>query len=382
MLEQQKKLDAMAYERFKPSQIAPSPQLAEFYSNALTEPGVGEVGPHPRAASESHEPLLHLGDLFFKDQTHDMLAVINAACDLEYAPGTKRKFPKDLAILLLHGQLQRYEEIDTSGALRTELFKHDSRAYRILWDHRRVTSKQYGEVADWLRTEGYSRKARLALPYALQLQQAFAMQMMRIGTPIRPPQFRHFGVEVYCEGDDGNYITVGQHIGDGALIIRRRMEGHDADEDLFVLTVDCILRILGSLDTVIETCNRRKARLASEASSEQDSDEAKKITAGKMTGIDGELVKLEQLKHLSQEWLPMVQVPRPLPRAGKNIEVNPKLLWVYLDRTFAGKYSEGPPIVLNIISEKPSDGTTTVAPLAPAATPPHASPASQEMSND
>jgi len=61
VLAQQKKLDSMAFDRFTPSQVAPSPQLAEIYRYALAEPGVEEVGPHPRAADGSLEPFLPAG---------------------------------------------------------------------------------------------------------------------------------------------------------------------------------------------------------------------------------------------------------------------------------------------------------------------------------
>src|SRR5579884_143734 len=348
VLEQQKKLDAMAFEQFTPSQSGPSPQLAEIYRFALTEPGVGEVGPHPRASGDNAEPLLCLGDLFFKEQSHEVLMVINAACDLAYSPGTKRAFPRERSILLLHGMLQRYEEIDTSDSIRTDLFNHEGKAYRILWDHRRVISKPYGEIKEWLSHERYSRKSRLSLPYALQVQQAFTLGIMRIGMPIKPPHFRHADVEVYCANEDDNYMLVGETIHDGVLIIRRKMEHQDKDEDLFLLTLDCIGKIVGSLDTVIKNCERQKAKLNEGKSSEEGSGpEAKKDdhSAGKIMGLDGKLAKLEQLKSLSQKWVPAVLSPNPLPPAGKKKEINPALLWVYRNGSFDGKY-KGPPIVL------------------------------------
>ena len=356
VLAQQKKLDAMAFEQFTPSQGAPSPELAEIYFYALTEPCVEELGPHPRASESSLEPLLRLGDLFVKDQTHDVLMVINAACDLAYAPGTKRAFPESRSILLMHGHLHRYEEIDRSDAFRTELFKYDGKVFRILWDHRRVTSKDYGQVRDWLGQEGYVREARLALPYALQVQQVFGMHLMRIGVPTKPPMFRHADVEIYCEGDDGNYIQVDEPIRNGALIIRRPTE--DQDEDLFVLMLDCIGKIVSRLAVVVQRCESQKARLADEISSVVGSDaKAKKnaqVARGRLTGVEGKLAKLEQLKSLSQVWVRIARTLSPLPGFKEKKEVDPKLLWVYRDRAFAEKYSEGPPIVLNIRSEQAS----------------------------
>ena len=86
--EQQKRLDTMSYKEFIPVEEHPSPELAEIYQYALTEPAVEELGPHPRADSKSKEPYLQLGDVFFKDSGGDeALMVANAACDLAYSPG-------------------------------------------------------------------------------------------------------------------------------------------------------------------------------------------------------------------------------------------------------------------------------------------------------
>ena len=359
MLAQQKKLDAMAFTEFTPGQVSPSPQLAEIYLYALTEPGVEEVGPHPRAAKDSAEPLLQLGDLFFKDGGHEVLLAINAACDLAYAPGTEREFPKDQAILLLHGQLQRFDDADTSGLARTELLKHDGRAYRILWDRRQVTARQYSEVAGWLREQGYSRKARLALPYALEVQQAFAVNLMRIGMPARPPMFSHADVEVYYADSDGNYVLAGDAIKEGALLISRKIEGADGYEDLFVLTLDCISRVVGRLDSVIDSYEKQKAQFGPEQTEGKPSgDEGQKpeVMAGKLKGVEGKLEKLGQLKQMSTKWTRIVRTPSALPASGERRELDAKLVWVYLDKVLEGKYREGPPIVLNLRSQNRSPG--------------------------
>ncbi len=361
VLQQQKILDAMSFENFTPSQGPPSPQLAEIYRFALTEPGVEEVGAHPRSPEGSPEPLLQTGDMFFKERSLEVLMVINAPCDLAYAPGQKRGFPKERPVLLIRGTLQRHEELDTSGLVRTELFKHDGKPHRILWDHRHVMSKEYGTVWEWLKQGGYTRKARLALPYALEVQQAFAMHVMRPGMPIRPPTYRHADVEVYCEGEDGNCELLGESITAGAWIMRRRKADKDEDEDLFVLTVDCIGKIVADLDVVKGRCERTHERHLKEALAAQqaetnaaDAGEKKKLKAqikaaeGKAKGVEGKLEKVRQLRQMSQEWVPLAKVPSPLPTPSGVTEVNPKLFLVYRDRKFKGAYTENPPIVLNL----------------------------------
>jgi hypothetical protein len=352
VLQQQKKLDTMSFETFTPSQGSPSPQLAEIFRFALTEPGVEEVGAHPRAPAGSDEPFLQTGDMFFRDRSSDVLMVINAPCDLNYAPGQKRGFPKDRPVLFIRGTLQRHEELDTSGLVRTELFKHDGKPHRILWDHRRVMSKEYGTVWGWLKEEKYFRKARLTLPYALEVQQTFAMHVMRPGLPTRPPTYRHADVEVYYEGNDGNCSQLGQSITAGALVMRRRKADKDEDEDLFVLTVDCIGKIVSGLDTVAaglqEQVDLLRSQLPTGTSTDNEVKRREKELNGKIQGLSGKLDKVGQLKHASKQWVPTARTPYPLPAPGEKVEVDRQLLWVYHARTFQGTYRDGPPIVLNL----------------------------------
>lgn len=360
LLKQQKKLDAMSFEEFMACQAAPSLQLAEMYWYALTEPGIEEIGPHPRAGTD---PILCLGDLLFKDQAHEVVAVINAACDLSYSPGTKtRPFPGDRSIVLLHGTLQRYEDIDSSTSTRTELFKHDGRVHRILWDHRRITSMAYSEVTAWLKAEGYSRKTRLALPYALQIQQSFALGMLRVGTPIRPPVFRQASVEMYFSDEAGNCQLAAAGIENGAVIIRHKIGDAASGEDLFILTLDCIAALVGLLDKVIESHELQKAALVADKTS---------IGTGKTTGLIGKLAKLADLKRLSQDWVSLIKSPQRLPSPTNKIDVNTRLR-VYYDRSFDGKYNEGGlPVVLNI-KPKAADvpDTPETAQPSPAEIPP------------
>jgi hypothetical protein len=168
---------------------------------------------------------------------------------------------------------------------------------------------------------------------------------------------------MYGEDGDGNCTLVGEPIRDGALIIRRMVDSQDQDH--FVLMLDCILKIAERLDLVIEGCEDRKARLTAEiptdTGDDAESKRAAQVARGRVAGLEGKLAKLEQLKSLSQLWARIVRTLSPLPRTPERPkELDPKLLWVYHERTFAGKWIDSPPIVLNIRSTKASLEETPV----------------------
>lgn len=365
VLEQQEKLDAMSFEQFTPSPSPPSQQLAEIYRYALTEPGVKEVGPHPKAPVGSTEPLLQTGDIFFKGGSTDLWIVINAPSDLAYSPGSSRPFPKERPILLVHGTLQRHEVLDTSGLVRTELFEHDRKPHRILWDHKRVMSLEYGKIWDWMKEQGYERKARLAFPYALEVQQSFAMNVMRPSLPIQPPTYRHADIEVYCEGTDGNCSLLDEPIAAGAWIMRRRKPEKDEDEDLFVLSPDCIGKVVERLHTVVTRIEDQAQRMREQIPKEvgEDKELRKKVRelTGKIEGLEGKLRKLDELQRTSQEWVQTACAPNPLPAVTKKADVHKELLWVYHERVFEGTFREGPPIVLNLRPEKQRETAESAA---------------------
>lgn len=339
---QQKQLDKWTIDTFTPSEHGPSLSLAEIYRCAITEPGVDVVGPHPRAEASDPNPLLRLGDLFFKEQSSDVLIVINAACDLAYAPGTQREFPGDLAILLVQGRLQPFEEQIAAGATRTELFEFHGKAYRIVWDETKLIAKKYSEVSQWLTDGKYARKARLALPYALQIQQAFATNLMRIGMPTTPPYFQPAGVEVYCGDQTGKPVLL-ESIPMGAVVY---MHGGKSE---FFLTVDCMKKVVSKLPAAIGHCQGHQAGLTAESAALDPSQtEPKKVITGRISGLKSKLEKLEKLKSLSQVWVPLVRKLHALPIPQGNGELSKKLLRVYRDVRFDVEFPEAVPIALNL----------------------------------
>ncbi len=361
VLAEQKRLNELYFDKFYPSQNAPSPRLAEIYRYALTEPGIEELGPHPRAVQPSEEPYLHLGDIFINDTKREVLMVINAECDLAFAPEANRDFPHELSILLLPGILQSLYENPKPNLVCTELFNHNSKAYRIAWYHKRAISKKYKDVWSWLSSEGYSRISRLCLPHALEVQHIFAANLTRIGMPIKPPFYRNADVELYGADEYGMCrMLFDEPIQGGASIVNRKI-GEDKYEELFSLSTNCRYNLTKALDKAIELLEKQSELLASEEVRDNgkaivDIEKEKKIRKR----INGKIKKIKQMKDPNEVLLQMHLTHHPVPpKPTTHTEPDPKLLWVYRNGNFQGKYNPETPIALNIkFTENPSNSKT------------------------
>lgn len=351
VLREQKRLDSISVDQFTPSQMPPSADLADLYRRAITDPGVEEAGPHRRSAPGGSDFHLQLGDMFFKEGGTEVLIVLSPACDLAYAPQEARGFPSERFVLFEYGRMQPIEEPPAGASMRTELFAIDGQVCRILWDHRRAVWKEYGQAQEWLAGQGYKRRSRLAVPYALELQKSFANHLTRIGMPVKPPLFGTADIQVCCKGEDEGWEVIETVPGGVQLVRRKRLDGED-DEELFVLTVDCIGRIIASLQRVAARLTAKQAELTSQLDSltaaDPDTVRIRKTMTGKLTGLGGALEKVQQLTRTDKHWLEMAQKPHPLPRTGGKEEIDARLLWVYRDCTFEGNYNAGPPFVLHI----------------------------------
>jgi hypothetical protein len=202
-----RRLDSMVFQDALPAQRPPSVMLAEIFKAALFELDVGPLRPHPRAgdiaatANLPKEPYLSLGDVFIKDATEprEVLMIINAQCDLSFAPGADRRVASDRSVVFIPGELQPLSRPFAKAentAPATELFEYGKRSYRILWRPKQVLTRPYGDVAAWLDSEGYKPVARLRLPYALEVQRAFTADLSRVGMPVAPPIFERVRVQV------------------------------------------------------------------------------------------------------------------------------------------------------------------------------------------
>lgn len=230
--ELQKAIDRMTFEDLPPSQTSPSPLLGEIYKHSLFDVRDSELA-HPRAPAEAtateEQPHLHLGDLFLKDPDSDVLMVLNAQCDLAFTPDSyHRPFKPAKTVLLIPGRLQEFtapiNEFDANRP-RTELFEHEEKLYRIIWDTKRVTAQTFGEFVQWLRVNRYApARYRLRLPFALQVQQLFASDLTRVGMPVAPPLSRPVTVQLWGLSGDGKSELLVESSDSAFLFLTRRGE--------------------------------------------------------------------------------------------------------------------------------------------------------------
>jgi hypothetical protein len=310
--QQREQLDQLTFKPL-PSQTVPSPQLAEMYRYALFDVDVGPVTSHPRAQSaaaggsepasaqgaegapqpaDPGDPMLSLGDVFVvvrpgnaeagtngasgdgerraheqptkvTDRAQDsglpeLVMVINAQCDLTFAPEGSRQIEQARSILLLPGTLHAVREpipdryID---APRTELYEHQGRSYRILWNTKEVRSVPYGQFRSWhdggadqagAEAPRRVRKARLRLPFALEVQRAFAADLTRVGMPVAPPIYQ--AVDIRLLGATNKIFDTREKLGDAeaAFLVLSR-QGNKVLQQC-VLTLPLVQRLKKMLE--------------------------------------------------------------------------------------------------------------------------------------
>ena len=80
-------INRMSADSQPPSQLVPSTQLAEIYSIAIAEQGLGEIERHPRVniKSQSELPMLRLGDLLVHSDGRRVYMIRTPDCDLQFA---------------------------------------------------------------------------------------------------------------------------------------------------------------------------------------------------------------------------------------------------------------------------------------------------------
>ena len=237
-------IDKLVFTDLPGAQARPSNMLARLYESATVEAVESELA-HPRAPEgTAAQPHLHLGDIFIGAESRKVLVIVNAQCDLEFAPGVdSRPFRPDRAIIMIPGNLRPLGETtkgSEAGKPRTDVFRHDGEFFRIVWEPKRVTSVPYGDVSNWLRVRSYQLVARLRLPAALQVQQAFAADLTRVGLPTAPPIQRAATAELYCAGEDGKVVRLARHT-DGAYLFATRDGARCVVADEFAVKVKASL---------------------------------------------------------------------------------------------------------------------------------------------
>lgn len=140
-------------------------------------------------------PYLRLGLVFVKDASHEIWMVLNPDCDLAYTPGGERQPTQVVA--LIAGELEEMKKIGSALAEpKTDLFKWNDGTYVIRWQVKRVSFVDYKNVVKEFEKSGYIPFALLRLPYALDVQRAYATHFTRIGMPAAPPIHHPVDVEI------------------------------------------------------------------------------------------------------------------------------------------------------------------------------------------
>ena len=216
-LEQERgKLDKLTFAKALASVELPTDRLTDVYHSALFDTSVGSVDVHPRETDgpDSSIPILGLGDVFERkpddvdsdemesESKPDVLMIINAQCDLAFSPiSDSRSNNLRNSVLLLPGYLKSIsKQISDRSKPKTELYRHDNDInYRIEWDPKTVQAVPLSDFSKSMGEE-YYRVARLRMPYALEVQRAFASNLTRVGMPVMPPIYQNVAVKVLKTG--------------------------------------------------------------------------------------------------------------------------------------------------------------------------------------
>lgn len=228
------------------SHLSPSNHLAEIYSLAIAEPDLAEIGVHPRADGDVEDdgtddhvegvafnpprgerpgsgcqeelPLLRLGDLLVNQATNRVYMIATPDCDLQFAPNTSRVPDRGDSVLLIPGRLWALRESSRRGPIETELYLHNGEKCRIVWDRRKIRTIPIGEFRRWSADAGYSRPARIRLPYAVKIQQQVMTEFSRLGMPVAPPMQETVSVDIF-EHIDGSTRQLHQSLDSGIAVI-------------------------------------------------------------------------------------------------------------------------------------------------------------------
>ena len=330
----QKDIDKLVFTDLPAAQSPPSNMLVRLYESASFEAVESELV-HPRApGGTATEPHLHLGDIFVSTQTCEALMVVNAQCDLQFAPGVAtRPFRSDRAILMIPGKLQPLQNSMSradSRNPRTEVFRYEEEYFRILWDPKRLHSVVYGEVSEWLKRASYKLVARLRLPAALQVQQAFAADLTRVGLPTAPPIQRTATARLYCTGADGKGVLLTERLHGGYLFATR-------DGTKCVLADEFVIEVKARLAEAIGYLDKRETFLQGKGAEEKTL---------KQTRMDLEAVKRLTTLHDVALRLRVPFVPLDI---GHIITLPDLRMAVQLGGTVSGTYRCNQPLLVHLL---------------------------------
>lgn len=214
-------LDRVYFDTVLPADWLPSTAVAESYRLAISTPAVSPIAPHPLNPPGSEQPLpyVQFGDLLSNSSPHVWL-IASPACDIAFAPGSDRDDPNRY-VVLVPGELKPiapHAPAPDRHDVVTPLFERDGQPYRIHWRPTRPVYVKHGEFAAWQAAAEVERTARLHVAYALDVQQAFAGHLTRIGMPVPPSMPFEVVVRIYREGPAGEFLEVDAGAAAGARL--------------------------------------------------------------------------------------------------------------------------------------------------------------------
>lgn len=196
---------------------------------------------------------------------------------------------------------------------------------RITWHPQNVISVPHGQIREWLEKRGYGRETRLRLPFALEVQRAFAADISRIGMPVGPPIYRPATVQIGCKDKDGK-IALLETLPRAAFIFRAR-------EDQVVLSRGCLVQIADIVDKALVVLT--------------DAKQAQVAKGGSAQGHDARMSQLEALKNSFAELMEFAG-PFALPSTSGNA-LKGLPVTVYKNHSMEGRYNSATALMLNIV---------------------------------
>ena len=347
-------INRMSFNSQPLSHLFPSTHLAEIYSIAIAEQGLEEIGRHPRiSADETGDttgadlnnagddtslgesttpqeqlPLLRLGDLLVNNDGRRVYMIATPDCDLQFAPGTNRVLNEKESVLLIPGQLRPLRESIRRDQIQTELYFHNDEQHRITWDRKKIITVQIGKFLEWCSRQGYSRPARIRLPYAVKIQQEVITGFSRVGMPVAPPLHDFVAVEIHYEGQDESWEQLGQPLDEGVTVIHERN-----GESSFVVTAAALNDLLERLKILIESYSEYVR--ASQGPRKQH--------------MTNKLNKLKQCAEEPVNLMPMLERRRELPEPDKTRQLVGDTIVLHRFSDFPRQCRNNHVVCLNIV---------------------------------
>jgi hypothetical protein len=139
----------------------------------------------------------------------DLLAIVNAQCDLSMSPTRKRTIAPETSVMLVPGRIRPLGEAgaQSDAAFCTPLFVHETAAGKsgswIEWNLKSLRTVPHGQFHAWASAEPhrYERIARMRPVPILALQQQLGDRNSRIGLPATPPIYRKLQVTLQLIDD-------------------------------------------------------------------------------------------------------------------------------------------------------------------------------------